>query len=63
MDHLDTDEMPPAWMWPFDNLLNDHLDEVRAKRKDPNSSKDEPEIPAGSVTIQNELAKGRGRNA
>lgn len=64
MDHLDEEEMPEPWMWEFDELLSDHIANVREERKDPNSSRDDDrETPAGSITIRNELAKGRGRNA
>lgn len=32
MENYTEDEMPPAWMWEFDDLLDDHFERVRDDR-------------------------------
>lgn len=32
-ENLPGDEIPPAWMWPFDELLDDWFEQVEADRK------------------------------
>ena len=41
-ENLDRDEMPPAWMWPFVDEMNEWLDRVAADRRNP-KAKDDPE--------------------
>lgn len=55
-ENLPEDEMPPHWMWPYEELLNEWFDEVKAKR-------DEKYGNHGGDTVapmeQNALAKGK----
>lgn len=55
-ENLPKDEMPPPWMWPFQEELEVWFEAVDQKRKDarPDSSGDET-VPM----MTNELAKGR----
>jgi hypothetical protein len=55
------EEMPPAWMWPFDNELEEWFEEVDRKRRAKYSpaGEDEDDEPIGDM-MQNEFAKGRG---
>lgn len=32
-ENMMPDEVPPEWMWPFDDELNDWFDEIREARK------------------------------
>jgi hypothetical protein len=32
LENIPSEDMPPEWMWPFTEELNDHFDEVKAKR-------------------------------
>lgn len=56
LDNLPEDEMPPEWMWPYDNLINEWFERVKANRKDGRDSSDPP-------LEQNLLAKGRGKDS
>lgn len=49
------DDIPPEWMWPFEDELSEWFDEVRAARENPSSSpkEDREEVPL----MENELAK------
>lgn len=56
-ENLPGDEIPPSWMWAFEEELEIWFDEVEAKRKEKygdSSSKDES-VPM----MNNELSKGR----
>lgn len=52
------EDMPPAWMWPLPEALDDWFEEVAARHKEQygggDSGRDE-EVPM----MQNELARGR----
>lgn len=37
-ENLDRDEMPPEWMWPFTDEMNEHIDRVQADRRNRYSS-------------------------
>jgi hypothetical protein len=51
---LESDEFPPDWMLPFDELLVEHFDWVIAKRKDKYGGSSDDDM------MDNELAEGRG---
>lgn len=56
-------EMPPEWMWAHEDALETHLNRVIEDRKSKyglSSSGDSDETPG---MVQNELAKGRGRDS
>lgn len=51
--------MPPPWMWPFDDALEQWFEEVDRRRKDrmgPSDDDDEP-----TDMMENELTKGMRR--
>lgn len=52
------DEMPPRWMWPFDDELETWFDGVMTARKAKFSSPGSDEEPEGGME-ENELARGR----
>ena len=58
-ENLFDEDMPPEWMWPLVDELDDHFAAVMARRKerygDGNDSDDAPEM------AQNELTKGMRR--
>lgn len=60
-ENLVTDEIPPEWMWPFDDPLNEWFDDIKRDRAMANSGTqtvdDRTEVPM----MSNELAEGRGR--
>lgn len=41
-ENFDRDEMPPAWMWPFVEEMNEWIDRVQAERCN-QTKKDDPE--------------------
>jgi hypothetical protein len=53
-------DMPPRWMWSLDEELSRHFERVRDR--DGSDVNDDDDRPAGPM-LQNEYAKGRGRNA
>lgn len=58
-ENLVEEEMPPAWMWPFEEELDSWFEEVEKSRKAKyggGSSDDD-----GGVMMENELAKGKKR--
>lgn len=60
-ENLLEEEMPPRWMWPFEEELQlwfERVDRERRSKYGGDSSDDEE----GGVMMGNELAKGRGRN-
>lgn len=59
-ENLMEEEMPPAWMWPFDQQLEEWFEEVERKRKSKyGADSDDDDEPMGDM-MQNEFAKGRG---
>lgn len=50
------EDLPESWMWPFDDLIEDHFEEI-AKRKDEKSSGGSGNDDSSGFT-QNELTKG-----
>ena len=57
-ENLFDEDMPPEWMWPLVDELDDHFAAVMARRKERyggNDSDDAPEM------AQNELTKGMRR--
>lgn len=56
-ENLPSDEVPPSWMWPFEDELEIWFDQVEEKREDKYGRKS-----GGDETVplmSNELAKGR----
>lgn len=56
-ENLPSSDMPPKWMWVLSDDLEEHFRQLREKR----SGGDSSEQPA--PMMQNEYARGRGRNA
>lgn len=58
-ENLLNDEMPPEWMWPFDEELEGWFDEVERKRNERygGSGGDGDVTPARSQMTDNEYAK------
>lgn len=57
-ENLQQDEMPPEWMWPFSDELDEWFEEVDRRRKEKYGSRDDSgdtETPM----MRNELAEGR----
>lgn len=54
--------MPPEWMWPFDTLIVDWFQQVKEKRAAEARGEKTAPMVEGPM-IENEYAKGRGRNA
>jgi len=52
-ENLSQDEMPPEWMWPFDEELEGWFDDVAAKRKERFGIDDDD---AGGAMTENALA-------
>jgi hypothetical protein len=48
--------MPPEWMWPYDDALEEWFDQVDHRRKDRAGRPDEDEEP--DDMMQNQLTKG-----
>lgn len=46
-ENLDSEEMPPEWLWPFDDEVGEWLEDVMAARKKKYSSggSDDEEVP------------------
>lgn len=59
MDNLAEEEMPPEWMWPFDEEINSHLDQVMQDRKDKYSNPS-PSGGDDGTMMSNEFARDRG---
>lgn len=62
MENLVKEEMPPDWMWPFEDELEQWFADVEEKRKQKyggggDTSSDESSGPM----MKNEFAQGRGR--
>lgn len=59
-ENLVADEMPPQWMWPFDEELSHWFEEVDRKRKKKYGGGDESEAEDNNIdgpSMDNELAK------
>lgn len=56
-ENLSTDEMPPEWMWPFNDALDEWFDEVDARRRDRVGGRDTYEDAPDMMS--NELARER----
>lgn len=56
-ENLAQDEMPPAWMWPFEDELELWFEEVERRRSEKygTSRSEDESVPM----MQNELAKSR----
>lgn len=57
-ENLTNEEMPPQWMWPFDEELEVWFEEVDRQRKNRFGSSDDDDEPMGAM-MQNEYAKDR----
>jgi hypothetical protein len=57
-ENLAEDDIPPEWMWGFDDLLEEWFDDIRAARASGSTPTEQhTEVPM----MENELASGRGR--
>lgn len=58
-ENLLTEDMPPEWMWPISEALNDHFDAVKKRHEEKygTGDKDDDE---GDMQ-QNELTRGKKR--
>jgi hypothetical protein len=54
---LTEDEMPPEWMWPFDEELESWFEDVERKRKERYGNRGDDADSSGPMT-ENEYAKG-----
>lgn len=64
MEHLTEEDMPPQWMWPLAEQLEDHFEKVKERRKSKyDSGPDDDEDEVNAPMIRNEYARGRGREA
>lgn len=59
-ENLLSEEVPPSWMWPFDEELVEWFEAIDEKRKDRYGGGDDSSS-GGDGMMSNELAKGRGR--
>lgn len=55
---MDLKEVPPEWMWPFDEELEHWFDDVDRKRRAKYGGEDEPGGEVEGDVMENELAKG-----
>lgn len=58
-ENLTREEMPPVWMWPFEDELKAWFDRVEADRKDRYGGGGSRDTEAPMMS--NELARDRGR--
>ncbi len=60
-ENLQKDEIPPEWMWPFDDELEVHFDQVEEDRKNRTSSGSQTANDSGDGgrMMSNELARGK----
>ena len=58
LDNLPSKEIPPIWMWPFDNKVNEWFEAVKQSRDEGGPGPGEE----GNM-MQNELTKGRGKDS
>jgi hypothetical protein len=61
-EHMKTEDIPPKWMWHLADELGDHFDRLRAAQGSGRSDTDDDSEMPGQY-IQNEYARGRGRDA
>ena len=62
MENLTKDEMPPDWMWPFDDELEQwfaDVEEARNQKYGGGSASSDGE--SSGPMMKNEYAEGRGR--
>ena len=48
-------DIPPEWMWPYDEALNEWFEDVKASHDNPEDRDDREVVPM----MTNELAEGR----
>lgn len=56
--NLDHDEMPPAWMWPYQKRMNEHIKDVQKQRRERMNA---PAKAEDEGMVENELMKGMRR--
>ena len=54
-ENMVEDDIPPEWMWTFDEALNEWFEDLKASRANP--TPEHTEVPM----MENEFAAGRGR--
>lgn len=57
-ENLVSEEMPPEWMWIFDNELEIHFQEVDRARKAKYGISDDEDYEYEEPSVGNELVKG-----
>lgn len=57
-ENLSGDEIPPEWMWPFDDELEVHFQEVEARRNEKYGVTSSGGDVDGGPMMANELAQG-----
>lgn len=55
-ENLSSDDIPPEWMWPFDDLLEEWFEDVKASHKAGSSEVDNRTV---VPMMSNDLAKDR----
>ena len=60
MENLPSKEIPPEWMWPFENRLKEWFEAVQNTRGNGGGSSSDS---SGDGMIQNEYAIGRGKDS
>lgn len=58
-EHLQKEEVPPPWMWPFHSELEIWWEEVEAKRDEKYGRSSESSGDKDVPMMSNELARGR----
>jgi len=61
-ENLTSDEMPPRWMWPFNEELEVYFEAVDRKRKEKYGIEDDDTGSTGDTSsgmMENEFARGR----
>lgn len=59
-ENLEADEMPPEWMWPWEEELDSWFETVKQKREERFSGGSTSSDDSGGPMLQNEYARGRG---
>lgn len=60
-ENLFDEDMPPEWMWPLVDELDDHFEAVMARRKERYGGSGNTELEDAPDMVQNELTKGKRR--
>lgn len=58
-ENLQSDEMPPEWMWPFDEELELWFEEVERKREEKYGGEGDSSDASSEAMLSNEYARDR----